>query len=247
VKSTRFGTALDTIFKRRYALLFAAVTLILASLNFAPALAQDTCLLQLHRASPADLSAESLLPPFDRTTLSKRLSGEIANFDFVSKSIWRGAAPTGKGIAQLSDSGVKTIVDLRLPGLGSIVEERQVKSLGLNYIHIPLGFTTPPMAKIAEFLNLIEDPKNQPVFVHCRQGADRTGTLIGIFRIIHDHWSFEQAYAEMRSHHFKPWFANLKNTVASIQTTDKASELADLTKNLENKSRAVAAKSSDLH
>jgi protein tyrosine/serine phosphatase len=34
------------------------------------------------------------------------------------------------------------------------------------------------------------------VFVHCRRGVDRTGTIVACYRIAHDHWENRKALAE---------------------------------------------------
>jgi tyrosine-protein phosphatase SIW14 len=158
--------------------------------------------------SEADCSAD--------ISSSKLMAGQIANFDVVSKGVWRGAAPSPQGLESLAQSGVKTIIDLRLTGLGTIDEESRARELGLKYVHIPLGYRGPSLPKLAQFMKVVNNPANQPVFVHCRYGADRTGTLIGCFRVLHDHWTFSQAYSEMRSHHFKPWFTEMRKVVARV-------------------------------
>ncbi len=152
----------------------------------------------------------------ERALAASIAAPSISNFDIVSEGLWRGAAPSNQAMQKLAESGVKTIVDLRLAGLGAEEEASRAKKLGIKYIHIPLGFMGPSLSKVAQFLNIVNDPANQPVFVHCRYGADRTGALVGVFRVIHDHWSFNQAYSEMRSHHFKPWLASLKRVVARV-------------------------------
>jgi protein tyrosine/serine phosphatase len=48
-------------------------------------------------------------------------------------------------------------------------------------------------------LALLNDSSEWPIFVHCRRGADRTGTAIACYRIAHDHWSNQQALAEAKT------------------------------------------------
>ena len=45
-------------------------------------------------------------------------------------------------------------------------------------------------------LGIINDPENQPVFIHCHHGKDRTGTVVACYRISHDGWTAERAKYE---------------------------------------------------
>jgi len=159
------------------------------------------------------------------------ISSEVGNFQVVSSGLWRGALPSQKAIQKLAKSGVKTIVDLRYKSGACQREAEVAKQYGVNYVNIPLGFEHPSLGAVAKFLAIVSKPSNQPVFVHCRQGADRTGTLCGVFRILHDHWSFKEAYHEMRSHHFKPFLGGMKSFVARCEKepefSKELSEMAD--------------------
>ena len=56
----------------------------------------------------------------------------------------------------------------------------------------------PDFTQVDEALALINDPANQPVFVHCKHGEDRTGTVIACYRMTHDNWDDEQAITEAK-------------------------------------------------
>src|ERR1019366_8567503 len=45
-----------------------------------------------------------------------------------------------------------------------------------------------PPNQISRVLGLLAPPAS-PVFMHCRRGADRTGTVIACYRITHDGWN----------------------------------------------------------
>ena len=40
--------------------------------------------------------------------------------------------------------------------------------------------------------------KNRPVFIHCKHGADRTGTMVAFYRLVFEGWSKAEALREMR-------------------------------------------------
>ena len=78
-------------------------------------------------------------------------------------------------------------------------EAEEARTLGLRYYSISLpGFSKPKDEEVQRVLEIINAPENQPVFVHCKRGADRTGTIMACYRISHDGWTGEQAKDEAR-------------------------------------------------
>lgn len=165
--------------------------------------------------TPLAVRADTVTPLLNNSVLSKV---SISNFEQVNDGILRGAAPSDKNLKLLAQSGVKTILDLRKPGSGVDHESELARRLGMDYIHIPLGFTTPAQDDMTRILSIMSDKRKQPVFLHCRQGADRTGMSIGMYRRIHDRWEFDRTYGEMRKHHFKPIFMTMKGAVKECLT-----------------------------
>jgi protein tyrosine/serine phosphatase len=124
----------------------------------------------------------------------------VNNFQEVNEHLFRGAQPSGSGFAELAKLGVKTVIDLRDSGSRSSHEKTLVSSLGMRYVNIPLaGFSAPTLEQISRIMAILNDPAAGPVFVHCRRGADRTGTIIAIYRICHDHWENRKALSEAES------------------------------------------------
>jgi tyrosine-protein phosphatase SIW14 len=120
----------------------------------------------------------------------------IHNFHQVNEHVYRGAQPNGEGFAALAKLGIKTVVDLR----GERSEATEVQGAGMRYVRMAWsGFKAPSEAQIASVLALLDDNSAWPVFVHCRRGADRTGTAIACYRIAHDHWTNQQALDEAKS------------------------------------------------
>jgi len=123
----------------------------------------------------------------------------VGNFHAVNDHIYRGAQPTPDGVQSLAKLGVHTVIDLRGGKEHSAEEERLVKAAGMHYVHVPMkGLEAPTDQQIATILALLDDSSGWPVFVHCRRGADRTGTVIACYRIAHDHWDNVRALHEAR-------------------------------------------------
>jgi len=125
----------------------------------------------------------------------------VPNFHQVNQRVYRGAQPTNAGFQSLARLGVKTVIDLRPPREHSTASEaRVVEAAGMHYINVPMGgFSTPLDAEVSKVLALLDAGAEGPVFVHCRRGADRTGTIVACYRIAHDRWENEQALKEAKS------------------------------------------------
>jgi tyrosine-protein phosphatase SIW14 len=120
----------------------------------------------------------------------------VPNFHQVDEHIYRGAQPHAVGFVSLAKIGIKTVIDLR----GENSEESVVQHAGMRYVRLPWsGFNAPAESQITAVLSLLSDSSQWPVFIHCRRGADRTGTAIACYRIAHDHWSNLQALAEAKT------------------------------------------------
>jgi tyrosine-protein phosphatase SIW14 len=121
----------------------------------------------------------------------------------ISDVLFRGAQPSPQGLAELKKLGITTIVDLRGNRGPVAAERREVESLGMRFIDIPvLGWSAPTNAQVAQFLKLFQDDPQQKVFVHCYYGEDRSGVMVAAYRIAQQNWTADQAIAEMYSFGF---------------------------------------------
>lgn len=136
----------------------------------------------------------------------KKTSAEgIENFGKVNENYYRGSQPDAEGFARLKKLGVKTVIDLRKDS--EPAEPEQVRATGMQYFNIPLKASRPATPEQTDyFLKLVNDPNNWPVFVHCKGGRHRTGALTAIYRITHDGWTADQAFAEMKNYDFNHGF-----------------------------------------
>lgn len=112
----------------------------------------------------------------------------------VSDNLYRGAQPTAEGFRELEKKGIKTVINLR--SFHSDLDK--LKETSLEYISIPMDAWNPKPEQVDEFLRVVSDPAKQPIFVHCQHGADRTGTMTAIYRIVIENWDVEKALNEMQ-------------------------------------------------
>lgn len=125
-----------------------------------------------------------------------------ANFDRVSDEIYRGGEPSAEDLKVLFDVfGVKTILSLD----GTIASQISsiVKSLGMKHIIVPIsGFDSFELMKYLQnhIISILNN--NQPIYIHCRHGSDRTGMAVALYRINQQGWSVDDALREAESYGF---------------------------------------------
>jgi tyrosine-protein phosphatase SIW14 len=126
----------------------------------------------------------------------------IGNFGKVNDTYFRGAQPKGSDYRDLAAAGVKTVIDLQVDGPSN--EAGIVTATGMKFFRI--GMTTsraPTDAQVAQFFEIVNNPANQPVYVHCAGGRHRTGTMTALYRMTFNGWNAAQAYNEMKQYHFE--------------------------------------------
>ena len=148
---------------------------------------------------------------------------DLPNFHRINDGLYRGGQPTPVGLKSLADLGVKTVIDLRGPEHSEADERRLVEAAGMRYVSIPLkGMRKPADRQISEALAVMNDPNSQPVFVHCRRGADRTGVVLACYRIQHDHWDSAEALKEATSYGMRWFEVALRNYVKGFAALAKS-------------------------
>lgn len=139
---------------------------------------------------------------------------ELPRFKQVNAKLYRGAQPKRGGLKTLSELGIRTVIDLRGAGDRARAEEQEALSLGLKYYNVPLSwFGRPKDEHVDRVLQIIKQLENQPVFVHCSHGVDRTGLVVAVYRILYEGWSSEQAKAEAKRHGLHWWKFGIKKSI----------------------------------
>jgi protein tyrosine/serine phosphatase len=139
---------------------------------------------------------------------------ELPNFHPVNSNLYRGGQPEIGGLEQLKKLGVKTIINLRDDDERARAEKAEAESMGFRYFNIPFAsFDRPSDKAVDEVLKLIDTQENSPLFIHCKRGSDRTGTVIAIYRIEHDGWDGEKAKAEAKRYGMGFWQVGMKDYI----------------------------------
>ncbi|HEV8415724.1 MAG TPA: tyrosine-protein phosphatase [Bryobacteraceae bacterium] len=148
----------------------------------------------------------------------------LPNFKIVNDRILRGGQPSDDGFKKLAERGVKTVVDLRWVDEHDIPREKQiVEADGMRFISVPMkGLSAPSLTQMTKVLGILEDSNSWPVFIHCRRGADRTGTVLACYRISHDHWQNQKALEEAKTYGLSSFERAMRSFIQHFQPSPDA-------------------------
>jgi protein tyrosine/serine phosphatase len=121
---------------------------------------------------------------------------DLPNFRQVSAGLYRGAQPTAAGFQRLHDMGIRTIVNVR----GGDIDRHAMGDLPFDYRQRPMSPWSPCDDDVLWFLKIATDADTPPVFLHCQHGADRSGYLVAMYRVVVEGWDRQRAIDEMTAH-----------------------------------------------
>jgi uncharacterized protein (TIGR01244 family) len=134
----------------------------------------------------------------DAQNVTKETLPGVTNFARLETTIACAGATTPAAVAGLKQMGYASIINLREAseaGADIEAETAAAKTAGINFIHLPFNTASPNPAVVDSFLQAVNDPRNQPAFVHCASG-NRAAAMWMIKRMQIDKWDAERAGTE---------------------------------------------------
>lgn len=96
-------------------------------------------------------------------------------------------------------------------------EREEVLALGMRYANMPMsGFDRPSATDVQRVLAFIEVSGNQPVFLHCKRGRDRTGVVVAAYRVTNDRWAAEKALVEAEDFGLAWWQIRMRRFIREL-------------------------------
>jgi Tyrosine phosphatase family len=153
--------------------------------------------------------------------------------------LYRGAQPTSDTAlgrddfaVLISKYNIRTIVDLMNEPVDHwILRKRRdcamltkAEKETLRFVALPSYEPFPRRKTLIKMLRIVEKPENQPVFVHCSAGANRTGAMIAGFRVVEqsEFWDAPNAEAEMTQFHVLRIWQGINNRFIDGLARDSA-------------------------
>ena len=115
------------------------------------------------------------------------------NFYRITPNLYRAAQPSAAAFREYEKFGIKTVINLRSKNS----DRKHLKGgSSFNLIEVPMKAWDISDDEVVAVLRLIKNEPG-PILIHCQHGADRTGTIAAMYRIVFENWTREEALDEL--------------------------------------------------
>ena len=120
----------------------------------------------------------------------------VSNLHQVTPALYRSARLDSVDVAQLQALGVKTVISLR----SFHSDTDLLKDSGIRTVRIPINTWAIRDRHVVEAMRSIRAAEEHgPVLLHCLHGADRTGMMTAMYRMLYQGWPREKAIDELKN------------------------------------------------
>jgi protein tyrosine/serine phosphatase len=133
---------------------------------------------------------------------------QMRNFRVVRENkLYRSGQMTIAGLKRaIHDYGIKTVISLRdKTRTEDLAEEAYCDKEEINYYRLPprswdlVDGVAPVDENVSKFLEIIDNPANFPILIHCFAGIHRSGAYCAIYRMEKEFWTNDRAIREVKA------------------------------------------------
>lgn len=125
---------------------------------------------------------------------------DIINYREYSATFASAGQPTESQLELVSDAGFERVIYIAFSTDGNALanEDRLVRDLGMEYVHIPVVFNAPTTADYESFAAVMQRDPDKKTLLHCQINA-RASTFSFLYRVLEENVPLVEAKADMNS------------------------------------------------
>lgn len=117
----------------------------------------------------------------------------VPNLYQIAPGVFRSAQPTAIGMRHLEAMGIRTVISFR-----HFHDDRELmKGTHLHLIRVPINTWDISDEEVVATLRELKRAADGPFLIHCQHGADRTGLMSAMYRIVVQGWDKQRAVEEL--------------------------------------------------
>lgn len=137
----------------------------------------------------------------------------VPNLHRITPLLYRSEQPTALGMRNLEKMGIRTVINLRAFN----DDEDEVRGTNLRMERTKILTWRVDDKHVLEVMRMLRKTENGPFLIHCQHGADRTGLMSAMYRMLEQNWSAKDALAELTDggYGYHSMWRNIKRYVLS--------------------------------
>ena len=139
----------------------------------------------------------------------------VPNLHQITPTLYRSEQPTPLGFQNLEKLGIRTVINLR----AFSNDDDEVRGTALRTERVKILTWNVDDAQVIEVMRMLRDTGNGPFLIHCKHGADRTGLMSAMYRVLEQGWTVDDALAELTGGGYG-YHAMWKNIVRYVRSAD---------------------------
>jgi len=139
----------------------------------------------------------------------------VPNLHQITPTLYRSEQPTPLGFQNLEKLGIRTVINLR----AFSNDDDEVRGTALRTERVRILTWNVDDAQVIEVMRMLRDTGNGPFLIHCKHGADRTGLMSAMYRVLEQGWTVDDALAELTGGGYG-YHAMWKNILRYVRSAD---------------------------
>jgi protein tyrosine/serine phosphatase len=117
----------------------------------------------------------------------------VPNLHRITPTLYRSEQPSALGMRNLEKLGIRTVINLR----AFSNDDEEVRGTALHTERTRILTWDIDDHHVIEVMRMLRKPENGPFLIHCKHGADRTGLMTAMYRILEQGWTPDDALREL--------------------------------------------------
>jgi protein tyrosine/serine phosphatase len=141
----------------------------------------------------------------------------VPNLHRISPTVYRSEQPTAVGFRNLEKMGIRTVINLR--AFNS--DDDEIEGTALRAERVRILTWDVDDDHVIDVMRMLRNADDGPFLIHCQHGADRTGLMSAMYRILEQGWSADDALAELTGGGYG-YHTVWKNILRYVRSADPA-------------------------
>jgi protein tyrosine/serine phosphatase len=139
----------------------------------------------------------------------------VPNLHRITPTLYRSEQPNALGMKNLEKLGIRTVINLRYFN----DDEDEVKGTSLRTERTRILTWHVGDQHVIEVMRMLKKAENGPFLIHCQHGADRTGLMTAMYRVLEQGWTPDDALKELTDGGYG-YHSMWKNIIKYVRSAD---------------------------